>query len=331
MGGQLAVEIFFMISGFYMALILTEKYNKKSDYKLFISNRFLKIFPTYWFVLILVFIYHIANLYLHQNPTDILGFFNQSYHLNPFTFLFLLIPNFTILGLDTTFFFGLNQATGALFFTNNFKEFQPALYNFNLIVQAWTLSLELTFYFLAPFFNRLKNKYLLIIMALSLSLRLFLYSRGLNHDPWDYRFFPTELIFFLAGILMYRFYNYIRNKNFEKLSFYSFFFYISFLFSYQFFPNQNIKQLILFLFSFIFIPFIFKLFKNNKIDRFIGELSFPVYISHFLIINTITHFTTLPHQYLSITTAIISIAFSILLLQFIINPINRFRQSRIKH
>jgi len=319
-----------MISGFYMALILTEKYNKKSDYKLFISNRFLKIFPTYWFVLILVFIYHLANLCFHQNPTDILGFFNENYRLNHFTFLFLLIPNFTILGLDTTFFFGLNQSTGALFFTDNFRQFQPALYNFNFIVQAWTLSLELTFYFLAPFLNRLKNKSLLLIMSLSLGLRLFLYSRGLNHDPWNYRFFPNELIFFLAGILMYRLYIYMKEKDLKKFSIYSFFFYLSFLLSYQFFPHERTKQLVLFLFSFVFIPFIFKLFKNSKVDRFIGELSFPVYISHFLIIDTLTHFTNLPHQFLSVTTTIISILFSILLLRFIIDPINRFRQSRVK-
>jgi peptidoglycan/LPS O-acetylase OafA/YrhL len=326
--GQMAVEVFFMISGFYMALILTEKYNKKSDYKLFISNRFLKIYPTYWLILILCFIYRLIHFLYNPTSPDILGFFNSNYHLNFFSFLFLLIPNFTIFGLDSTFFFGLSQ-NGSLFFTSNFHQFSPALYNFDLIVQAWTLSLELMFYLLAPFLNRLKNKYLLLIMSLSLGLRFFLYSRGLNHDPWNYRFFPNEIVFFLAGILMYRIYRFIKNKSFKFISFYSFFFYFSYLIFYQFLPHERTKQLVLFILSFIFIPFIFNLFKNNKVDRFIGELSFPVYVSHFLIIDILTHFTKLPHQFLGLSTTIISIIFSILILKFIINPINTFRQSRL--
>lgn len=327
--GQMAVEVFFMISGFYMALILTEKYTKKSDYKLFIGNRFLKIYPTYWLVLLLALIFQLIYFYLNQNSDNVFALFNKNNNLNPLIFITFIISNLIIFGQDLLLFFGLNTTTGSLFFTSNFRLFKPEIYNFFFITQAWTLSLELFFYFLAPFLNRFKNKYLLLIMSLSFGLRLFLYSRGLNHDPWNYRFFPTELIFFLSGILMYRIYRYLKTKDFKKFSIYSFFFYFSFLIYYQFLPHERTKQLILFLFTFIFIPFIFNLFKNNKIDRFIGELSFPVYISHFLIIDILTHFTALPHQFLGLTTTIFSILFSIIILKFIINPINLFRQSRI--
>jgi len=326
--GQMAVEVFFMISGFYMALILTEKYNKKSDYKLFIGNRFLKIFPTYWFILILSILYKIILFRVYPNSSDNIGFLNPNHYLNLFSFLFLLIPNFIIFGLDSTFFFNLNQ-NGSLFPTANYTQFYPPLYDFNFIVQAWTLSLELTFYLFAPFLNRLKNKWLLLIMSLSLGLRLFLYSNGLNHDPWNYRFFPNEIIFFLAGILMYRIYKSIKNKTSNLFSYYCFFFYLSYLICYQFIPHERTKQLILFLFSFIFIPFIFNLFKNNKIDRFIGELSFPVYICHFLIIDIFTHFTNLSHQYLGLIVTVISIISSIFIIKIIIKPIDHYRQSRV--
>src|SRR3569623_308588 len=51
-GGRLAVETFFIISGFYMSLVLSEKYGHiKNSYKLFISNRFLRLLPVYWVVL----------------------------------------------------------------------------------------------------------------------------------------------------------------------------------------------------------------------------------------------------------------------------------------
>lgn len=47
-GGKIAVELFYIISGFYIALILDNKY--KDSIRLFYTNRLLKIFPTYWFI-----------------------------------------------------------------------------------------------------------------------------------------------------------------------------------------------------------------------------------------------------------------------------------------
>lgn len=45
-GGQAAVQAFFIISGFYMAFILNEKYiGENNSYKLFITNRLLRLYP----------------------------------------------------------------------------------------------------------------------------------------------------------------------------------------------------------------------------------------------------------------------------------------------
>ncbi len=49
---DVAVQSFFVISGFYMALVLNEKYGAGS-YWLFVSNRLLRLWPTYFVVLIL--------------------------------------------------------------------------------------------------------------------------------------------------------------------------------------------------------------------------------------------------------------------------------------
>ena len=52
--GDTAVQTFYAISGFYMALVLNEKYRpESSSYFLFISNRFLRLFPIYATVLAL--------------------------------------------------------------------------------------------------------------------------------------------------------------------------------------------------------------------------------------------------------------------------------------
>ena len=51
---DIAVQSFYVISGFYMALVLNEKYGP-GTYWLFISNRLLRLWPTYIVVLVLSF------------------------------------------------------------------------------------------------------------------------------------------------------------------------------------------------------------------------------------------------------------------------------------
>jgi peptidoglycan/LPS O-acetylase OafA/YrhL len=329
-GGQLAVEVFFIISGFYMALILCEKYNKASDRKIFIGNRLLKIFPTYWVILILGLIYELANIHFHSSPNEVSLFVHPGIHLNLFSFLYFLLTNIIILGQDIILYLGINIHTGILFFTSDFRLFSPPLYSFMIIPQAWSLSLELTFYLLVPFLIKFKTKWLLLIMSLSLILRVILYHFGLDHDPWTYRFFPTELVFFLSGIIAYRMFKIIESKNINKWLIGLFYgSYFSLIIFYQYIPYDNIKMWGLLLTTVVMLPFIFNLTKNIKIDRFIGELSYPVYISHFLVIDFLTHFTPINHSLLSLIATIISILLSIMLLQFIMKPIDKIRQKRI--
>ncbi len=47
-GGQVAVQMFYIVSGFYMALVLTEKYAEAPVD--FYVNRALRLFPTYWVI-----------------------------------------------------------------------------------------------------------------------------------------------------------------------------------------------------------------------------------------------------------------------------------------
>src|SRR4029079_11666669 len=46
MGAALAVQAFFIVSGFYMALVLSGKYSGQT--RLFYSNRLLRLMPTYF-------------------------------------------------------------------------------------------------------------------------------------------------------------------------------------------------------------------------------------------------------------------------------------------
>lgn len=157
-----AVQAFFVISGFYMALVLDKRY---SDNWTFWTNRLIRIFPSYLLIAAL------TALWLWR-------FWPQFYaSLSTFD----AVTNVVIVGQDISTYRG-----GGLF-----------------LPQAWSVSLELYFYVLAPWLVRLRSPKIIGLIIISIIARLIGYSRGLG-DFWSYRFFPFEMSFFLAGILIYR-------------------------------------------------------------------------------------------------------------------------------
>jgi len=282
-GGSAAVEIFFMISGFYMALILQTKYVNKSDYSLFISNRFLKIYPVYILSIILICLISIVSLYTTNNFGSF-DVYNQNIeHLNLSTLITLTLVNIVIFGQDLIMFLGIDLTNSEFFFTTNFRESTPHLYEFMLNPPAWSISVELLFYIIAPLILRKSTFVLLVITLVSLGIKIYLsYGLGLKNDPWSYRFFPSELMFFMLGAIAYNFYRSEMAKKFQVFNKKSNVIFLSLLLLAIFTYGYLYKlKYFLYLVSFISLPFIFDLSKRSNLDRSIGELSYPMYILHF--------------------------------------------------
>ncbi len=77
------------------------------------------------------------------------------------------------------------------------------------------------------------------------------------------------------------------------------------------------------------IPFVFFSFKDIKWDRWIGELSFSIYIGHHLIVmllHDVFFKQKLPMKYYGYTTIILSFVFAILIYQYLVLPIEKRRQ-----
>lgn len=74
-----------------------------------------------------------------------------------------------------------------------------------LLPQAWTLGVEISFYVIAPFV--LPRRWLMaVLFAASVAIRVLLIKAGVGSvDPWTYRFFPAELMFFLVGAFTQQF------------------------------------------------------------------------------------------------------------------------------
>ena len=334
-GSVAAVQAFYIISGFYMAMILTEKYTEKRLYKLFITNRFLRLYPIYWTVLLGTILVNIVK----TSGNGKFDMYFQYYDFMNFgSFLFLIFTNIFMFFQDIVMFLGLDTTTGNLFLTTNFQETSPMLHQFLFIPQAWTIGVELMFYSIVPLLAKKKTKYIIALIFLSLSIRLALaFGFNLKHDPWLYRFFPTELVFFLAGIIGYRLYKYLQQFQIKEIYLKIIWLGILlFTVSSSFLPSMTIcgfsvkKWFYLFAF-FMSLPFVFPLTKKWKFDRYIGELSYPVYISHMLMLEVCSKFkiSTLLGG-LGVATTIASILCAIVLNELVQKRIEKIRQKRVE-
>jgi len=81
---------------------------------------------------------------------------------------------------------------------------------------------------------------------------------------------------------------------------------------------------------FMSLPFIFILSKKWKIDRYIGELSYPIYISHILLLWPIKFLKLPVFGELGLVLIVVTIFFSILLNEFVAKKIEIIRQRRVK-
>jgi peptidoglycan/LPS O-acetylase OafA/YrhL len=332
-GGKVAVQAFYIISGFYMSLILNEKYlGKTGSYKLFITNRFLRIFPIFWTVLVLVALFSALLLILGHGGGSLqpyINYFSNGNDMNIPAIFLLVVSNLFLFGGDIVMFTGINPATGNLFFTKDFTMTSPRMHGFLLVPQAWTIALELMFYLIAPFLVRRKTWLIVTIIILSFGLRTYLYSHGLNHDPWTYRFFPLEIAFFLLGTLSYRVYTKIQTYPFDPKVLW-----IAFgsmcLATLGYYPGNTSLSLEIPYFALITfgIPLVFLLTKTNKYDARIGELSYPVYICHMLMIAVLGFFA-IPEKYLGFAAAAGSMLLAWILIKVVSDPIERFRQRRV--
>ncbi|MHC1789464.1 acyltransferase family protein [Solidesulfovibrio sp.] len=323
----MAIKVFFIISGFYMALILTEKYNGPGQTRLFYSNRFLRLFPLYWTVLLLSLgLSLVFRFGLHT--ALLLGPWQLWLDkLTPATAAVLAAANLTIVGQDLLFFSHITDAGSLTLSADALYRATPAWF-FLLIPQAWTISLELVFYALAPWLVRQKTGLLATLAGASFGLRAMVYLADLPFDPWKQRFFPVECGFFLLGILAYRLYAALKPVPIPRTTLWQVSgLYVAAIVGYQFLPGFMGKELYLYAATVLSIPFLFRLTKKMTLDRTIGELSYPIYITHWTVIMVVEYAWGRAH--LPVAALAATILVSLALNRFVADPIERFRQRRV--
>src|SRR6266480_833174 len=338
--GQQAVQIFYIISGFYMSMVLSTRYATPRD---FYVSRIMRIFPPYWIVLIgTVALSGVAGLLFHK------WLLLKPYVTHPLErngatgFLLTAFSNLTLIGQDWVMFLSHDYG-GPIHFTAAFRSDPSPLWHYLLVPQCWSIGVELTFYAFVPYLNRVRSRSLALMALVALAARLIAYWRmGLAHDPWDNRFFPFDISLFLFGMLGYRLY--VRSTPHppsQRLRCVSRTSYLIGAVSLLFLLYVHIRVvgylgrrvgpelgvLITYPFWTLGIPVLFFAFGNQKIDRIIGEMSYPIYLVHFIVITVVT--SPLNHvglrQSIGVSSAFISVVVAGIFYRLFIAPIDKKR------
>lgn len=324
--GYLAVQSFYVISGFYMTLIFSEKYaNSARPFYYFFSNRILRLYPLYLLVVFMILALSVGYG-IGLGSYGELQYFIDAYRQQPESLGSLLIVfffNISLIGQDWITFFGIDNL-GNLTFLGLRGEMQ--MQELLLIPIAWTVAVELFFYILTPFVVTKAKSFILYLILGVIGVRVILY---LVFDVGGgfaiYRFAPTELFWFLLGVLSYKFYK-ARWLPPQRYGVVLLLLFMAALFSY---PILKFDWLV---FGCVFLctPAIFYRFSNVKYDRYFGELAYPMYISHcfFLMIIAANRFpktlgTGLP-------LVVMTLLFSMVCYHLFLKKIETFRISRIQ-
>lgn len=291
-GGPRSVQVFYVISGFYMTLILTEKYVGEGSTAAFARSRLLRLVPMFLVVLATTVLVAFVLQATTGASIDPLARWQAHGAAMPVCdWLLLALTNVTIVGQDVVSFLAVDPATHELFFTTNFHAEALPAWQFLWVPQAWTVGVELMFYALAPLLVRRRPWVLAALVLGSLGLRVFLMRHyGFYNDPWTYRFFPTELALFLSGALACHAYRWARDRDLlgKPLCWLATLGMLAAVVGFHWLPDvlRNGRYGVPGLLAVvpILLPFVFHATRTNAFDRSLGELSYPVYLVHYLLV-----------------------------------------------
>lgn len=321
LGGALAVQSFFIVSGFYMALVLDGKYR---DPGLFYSNRLLRLFPTY---LLICALGAVALWGFNASPTATPEIFARAFS-DPVTAAVLVFENIFMVGQEMMFWFTIDQ-NGALVWNPDGATPNDDItmaWQGLLIPQSWSISMELMFYALAPWLARAGWKWIAAIAAASIAIRLAgAQIEGVDYLLWQGRLFPTALFLFLFGMLAHKLLPFAARLP-KAIGYGLGVAVLAWIVCYTLIemPPMTGRWITYFIIA-LTTPFIFNAFKDNAVDRWVGDLSYPIYLVQLLTIGLV--FTYEPPY--ALWVAIVStILLSIVVLVLVEHPIDRWRQRR---
>ncbi|HDW0017184.1 TPA: acyltransferase [Enterobacter ludwigii] len=275
--GGIGVDIFFIISGFIIYYATTKKEESKG--RVYFVKRIFRIYPLFFVVWL------ITSL--------------MNYGTEPFT-----------------------KVIKALFFIHNDYNVGAPGFGFNMIGPAWTLTFEVVFYLIFMISCLISHKYrglLCVIMLISIPAGLQLYFNGTYSLSSYVTATPSEnnpafglirvlgcpiyfefAIGILISMMMQRLHIRINSRSLMMVSFSGF---VASIIMIMLLNISETQKFILALSSFLFVLLIdFSHAKEVKLLSFFGDISYAMYLCHWMIIKS--YITFFPKQWNSDDSAI---------------------------
>jgi peptidoglycan/LPS O-acetylase OafA/YrhL len=325
MTGDLAVMAFFMISGFYVALILDGKYRGPSARWAFWSNRYLRLWPTY-LVVVLGYWMLFGLECLHKARIPQRSWMELYEQLPLLAKGLTALSNWTLWGQDFLCLWRFAPETGfALNQTTLIRNpSEPGLWMAcaNTLPVAWSLGTELFFYLLAPWLWSLRTRWLVGIALVGLLLRRAAAAGGMM----VYFFAPAQLHLFILGMLAFRL---SRQAWWPKT------------------PGALMTGLVaaaivlypqlikvspwappfLAMAFALAMPSIFTASCHQPVDRWLGNLSYPIYLIHDVAIR---HVKFLGPSLTPWVTLLVTTLGAVCVVRWIEQPLDAWRQERAR-
>lgn len=294
--GQLGVQLFFVASAYTLCMSSENRKNEDNHLLKFAIRRYFRIAPAYYLGILIYFVIKVALIKYSTGNFSIPKEYN---FLNVFS--------------NIAFFHGF---------------YEPG--NNTIVPGGWSIGTEMAFYAIFPFLfkvasTKIKNGlgiifFVLLGIGFSLLVIYLLYLFGFNIKKNYFIYFNiiNQLPVFIVGISYYLYREKLKmdwNHRFDFL-FFILFLIISltlFYFNFNFiFPFSSA-------FAFIFLIEIFRNhnFLNNKVLVRIGQVSFSMYLLHFIFASYLAPIIISKINFQNDIIAFMSIYFLIVLVTFI--------------
>ncbi|MBF0178710.1 MAG: acyltransferase [Magnetococcales bacterium] len=346
----LSVKLFFIVSGFYMSMVLNEKYTQNHAYALFVQNRILRLYPVYLLCLIIkifisyyAFTLNYASVYISSVPKLMHNFENFSF----LAILYLILSNIFIVGSNLAEFITV--------------PYVPRFTDVLILAQGWSLDVEFLFYLIVPFLARSNLRILFTILFTSQAIYILTniqFNRPFSPGHFYNRYcFISELWLFILGMIAYRFYGSYRFFCTTKpdclwiriykiiaiggIVLFGVFCFKNYLYeglNYYFLQLRKfyyIDDFIIIGLVTIIVPFLFHVTHQSKLDKQLGDLSYPLYLVHAPILFGLPAvFPFMPQWFVTFhseISLIISLCLAVLFARYLESKIDVYRQLRVKN